>query len=70
MQRIILDRHMDADKVCQLQKEMWKVAMLRPVKHTPIAKVGSSRRGMVEAEWTLESLNEAASGKITLLTVA
>jgi hypothetical protein len=59
---------MDTDKIVQLQKEMWKVAMLRPVKHTPIAKVGSSRRGMIEAEWTLESLNEKASGKITELS--
>ena len=70
MQRIILDRYMTATIIAQLQKEMWKVAMLRPVKHTPIAKVGSSRRGMTEAEWTLESLNEAASGKITELTTS
>ena len=70
MQRIILDRYMTATIIAQLQKEMWKVAMLRPVKHTPIAKVGSSRRGMTEAEWTLESLNEAASGQITELTTA
>ena len=70
MQRIILDRYMTTTIIVQLQKEMWKVAMLRPVKHTPIAKVGSSRRGMTEAEWTLESLNEAASGKITGLTTS
>jgi len=70
MQRIILDRYMTSTIIAQLQKEMWKIAMLRPVKHTPIAKVGSSRRGMTEAEWTLESLNEAASGKITELTTS
>ena len=70
MQRIILDRYMTSTIIAQLQKEMWKIAMLRPVKHTPIAKVGSSRRGMTEAEWTLESLNEAASGQITELTTA
>jgi hypothetical protein len=70
MQRIILDRYMQTDKVAQLQKDMWGVAMLRPVKHTPIAKVGSSRRGMVEAEWCVVSLNEAASGKITECTTS
>jgi hypothetical protein len=70
MQRIILDRYMQADKVAQLQKDMWGIAMLRPVKHTPIAKVGSSRRGMCEAEWCVVSLNEAASGKITECTTA
>ena len=70
MQRIILDRYMQTDKLAQLQKDMWGVAMLRPVKHTPIAKVGSSRRGMVEAEWCVVSLNEAASGKVTELTTS
>ena len=70
MQRIILDRYMDTDKIVQMQKDMWGVAMLRPVKHTPIAKVGSSRRGMVEAEWCVVSLNEAASGKVIELTTS
>jgi hypothetical protein len=50
--------------VAVLQKDMWSVAMLRPVKHTPLAKVGSARRGMVESEWTLVSFNEKASGKV------
>ena len=70
LQRVILDRYMDADKVALLQKDMWKVAMLRPVKHTPISRIGSSRRGMVESEWTLEALSEASSGKITELTTS
>jgi hypothetical protein len=64
IQRIILSRYMPAKAICMLQKDMWSVAMLRPVKHTPLAKVGSSRRGMVESEWTLVSYNEAASGKL------
>jgi hypothetical protein len=70
VQRIILDRYMDTDKIVQLQKDMWGIAMLRPVKHTPIAKVGSSRRGMVESEWCVVSLNEAASGKIIELSTS
>jgi len=64
LQRIILDRYMPEKAVSILQKDMWSVAMLRPVKHTPLAKVGSARRGMVESEWTLVSYNEAASGKL------
>jgi len=64
LQRIILDRYMPEKAVSILQKDMWSVAMLRPVKHTPLAKVGSSRRGMVEAEWTLVSYNEKASGTV------
>lgn len=70
MQRIILDRYMDTDKIVQAQKDMWGIAMLRPVKHTPLAKDGSSRKGMVEAEWCVVSMNEAASGKVTELTTS
>ena len=70
MQRIILDRYMDTDKIVQAQKDMWGVAMLRPVKHTPLAKDGSSRKGMVEAEWCVVSMNEAASGKVTELSTS
>ena len=64
LQRIILDRYMPEKAVSILQKDMWSVAMLRPVKHTPLAKGGSARRGMVESEWTLVSYNEKASGTV------
>lgn len=70
LQRIVLDRHMPTDTVAQLQKDMWKIAMYRPVKHTPLAKTGSSQKGMVEAEWTLEALAEKSGGKITELTTS
>lgn len=69
LQRVILDRYMPTDKLAQLQKDMWSIAMLRPVKHTPIAKLGSSRAGMVEAEWTIVSMEEKASGVIEELNV-
>ena len=70
LQRIILDRYMPLKAISILQKDMWSVAMLRPVKHTPLAKVGSARRGMVEAEWTLVSYNEAASGTVFNTSIA
>jgi hypothetical protein len=70
LQRVILDRYMPTDTVAQLQKDMWKVAMYRPVKHTPLAKTGSSMKGMCEAEWTLEACAEKSGGKITELTTS
>ena len=70
LQRVILDRYMPTDKLAQLQKDMWGIAMLRPVKHTPIAKLGSSRAGMVEAEWTLVSMEEKASGVVEELNLS
>lgn len=48
---------------------LWKKAYLRPVKREELARTGSSRRFMIEAELTLESRQELGSGKITQLTV-
>ena len=70
LQRVILDRYMTDSYVAQLQKDMWGIAMLRPVKHTPIAKLGSSRAGMVESEWTVVSMEEKASGAIKDLSTS
>lgn len=45
--------------------ELFKMAWLRPAVTSPLAKTGSSEREMMEAEGTLESLNEAGHGKMT-----
>lgn len=49
---------------------LWRKAWLRPVKREELARVSSSERFMIEAELTLESLQEAGSGKITQLTTS
>ena len=49
---------------------LWKKAWLRPVKKEELARTGSSRKFMVEAELTLESRQEKGSGKITELTTS
>lgn len=68
--KIVADRYMDTDKVAILQSDLWKVAVLRPTKSIDVAKVGSSTRGVVESELTLEARNEAGSGKIVDLTTS
>jgi hypothetical protein len=70
MQRIILNRYMPAAQVVALQEDMWKVAMLRPTKYKQLPDLGGGPRGQVEAEYTLVSMNEKASGKITGLTTS
>ena len=70
MQKVVLDRYHAAGKVSCLEKSKWKIAMLRPVKATELAKTGSSRKGMCEAEWTLEALHEGSSGQIRNLTTS
>lgn len=69
LQQIILDRYMPTDEIVVLEEDMWKVAMLRPVKFKELPDAGGGPKGQVEAEYTIEALNEKSSGKITgLLT--
>jgi hypothetical protein len=68
LQKIVLDRHHSTARVSCLEKSKWKIAMLRPVKAVELSKAGSSRKGMCEAEWTLEALHEGSSGQIRNLT--
>lgn len=67
IQKILLDRYCPADTVLALEEDKWRVAMLRPVKYKELPDNGGGPKGMVEAEYTLESLNEKASGKLTAL---
>lgn len=67
IQKILLDRYCPADTVLALEEDKWRIAMLRPVKYKELPDNGGGPKGMVEAEFTLESLNEKASGKLTAL---
>jgi hypothetical protein len=53
-----------------LDMEYWAVAYLRPFQSFPLAKVGDSDQRMILAEYTLESRNQAASGKVADLTTS
>jgi len=53
-----------------LDLDYWAVAYLRPFELNPLAKTGDSEKRQMLAEFTLESRNEAASGKVTDLTVS
>lgn len=47
-----------------MQSDMWKVANLRPMKNTPLAKTGDNTKRQVLCELTLVCKNEKASGGI------
>ena len=53
-----------------LDMEYWAVSFLRDIQMTELAKTGDSEKRMMIAEYTLESRNEAASGKISDLTLS
>ena len=63
-QKIKLDRYVPVSCIMQLEEGKFDIARLRPIKHVPLAKVGSSTRGMIEAELTMRCLTELASGII------
>ena len=69
-QRIELDSFMTTSVVAALQRDMWKVAVLRGIKPVDVANVGDAKRGALVGELTLESRNEAASGQITGLSTS
>jgi len=44
-----------------INSKLWNLAVLRPVKSTPLAKIGSSEKVMLEGELTLVGKNEAGN---------
>jgi hypothetical protein len=65
---IKLDRYVDSHMVLNLTPSLFKTSWLRKTKHTDVAKTSSSTKGVIEADFTLTSLQEKGSGKILNLT--
>ena len=67
----VVPNRFNRDKtVCVLDMDYWAVAYLRPFSQFPLAKTVDSERREMLVECTLESRNEAASGKVTSLTTS
>jgi hypothetical protein len=66
-QMIELNPFMPTDKTLVLQRDMWRIAVLRGLKTVDVARVGDATRGALVTELTLEYKNEASSGKNTNL---
>lgn len=66
--KIVPHRLMTSSVVAILTNDLWKVATLRGTKKVDVAKIGSSTRAVIETELTLESRQQAGSGKITQLS--
>jgi hypothetical protein len=59
--KVKLSRFIPANAVLGTTTDLWKLAVLRPVKYEELAKVGDSKRGMIVGETTLEGLGEKAN---------
>lgn len=66
-QRIFLHRYQRTDRISTAEVSKLRIAVLRPVLAVELAKVGSSTKGMVEWEGTLEVLAPNAIGFIDSL---
>jgi hypothetical protein len=63
-QAIVLHRYVPGREVITMDEDYWKIAVLRPILVTELARAGNSTRAMIEAELTLEALAPATAGKI------
>lgn len=66
-QRIFLHRYQRTDRISTAEANKVRIAVLRPVLAVELAKVGSSTKGMVEWEGTMEVLAPNAIGFIDSL---
>lgn len=63
-QRIFLHRYQRTDRISTAEKNKLRIAVLRPVLAVELAKIGSSTKGMVEWEGTMEVLAPNCIGYI------
>lgn len=63
--RVDGDSQVTADTLCALQKDMWAVAQLRPVKKIDTALTADAKNGVVIGELTLEGRADKYNGKMT-----
>jgi len=67
--KVVPNRRQRDQTVFILDPEFIGVSFLRNMEITPLSKTGDSDRSMILAEYALVSKNEAASGKVTDVTV-
>lgn len=68
--KIVPNRFQRGRDALVLQKDMWSVATLRPLKQEMLAKTGDSMRSQILVEYTLEACNEKSSGIVADLTTS
>jgi len=62
--KLVPNRHQNPDSVHVLDMNYWKLAELRSMETTDLAKIGDSTRKMIISEYALICGNEKASGNI------
>ena len=68
--KVVPNRFMRDQTALILDMDYWATSFLRPIQLVDLAKTGDSEKRMMVTEYTLESRNELASGKVTDLTTS
>jgi hypothetical protein len=68
--KLVPNRFMRDRNILVLDMKYWAVASLRNFQTMKLAKTGDAERTAIVGEYTLESRNEKASGKITDINAA
>lgn len=61
---VVNSRQQRARDVFLVDPKRWELLTLRAMKPSPLAKTGDAENWMINTEWTLKSMQEAASGAI------
>ncbi|TSP11441.1 DUF5309 domain-containing protein [Cupriavidus campinensis] len=65
---IVNSRYQRAREIFGIQRDMWKLLTLRPMKGKDLAETGDSKKRMINTEYTLQCKNEAANFAVRDLT--
>lgn len=68
--QIVANRFQPAATAYVLDMDFWSLATLREFEQEPLAKTGDSDRALLVCEYTLESRNGSASGKVFTTTTS
>jgi len=63
--KIFKHRRMPSGVLVNIQSDLWRTAYLRKPQQYELGKTGSSSKGFIEGELTLEALNEVGNSKRT-----
>ena len=63
--KVVPDRFDNTQTIKIIESDLWKVAVLRPLAVSPLAKSGDTTKRLLNTEWTLECRAENGNGMIT-----
>jgi Family of unknown function (DUF5309) len=64
IQRVVPDRFDNTQTIKMVESDLWKMAVLRPLRIKPLGDSGDTTKRLLNIEWTLECRQEAGNGML------